>query len=569
MRSRPTCRVRGAWLAGALWWLALAHGGGTAGAATFRIAESELVGTEPATVVHESAAANTRVIQAAIDAAAAGDTVELPPGSFLVRTLVIRDKKDLSFRGAGAGRTILRRHAERWDNDTQGRFPGLGILHVREVAGLELSGITFDGNAPHMAIKGRGEFGPDRTIRAGTPQFPECDPAGPQSHTVAIERASDVRIHHAGFRDGFRWCVSIGQVKGLEFRDNTIVTGRLYGAWRGHADSPDGPLHCHQSQDGLHLTNVVDATIQWNTIRSEDSGIAIEANPAWDWFRFPGETEPNLGSRNIRVRNNDIATNSDAHREPLVTGDGLAERWVGQGCVDIFYNEKWDVAGRIPRRGAQALLRDIIVAENRLSQARHGVRAGIFRNANTANAASPNHRIQGLAIVDNHPRAKAGAGHDAAGGITGITKDELHPDAAARHGGVAVLVQHADELRIENNEITDIRGGAGVELVDVTGFKIRRNRIARIRGTRLADGDAWDGGEGIRVWNEPSEHGYDARGFEIADNRIDDTAGYAIFVTDTANGSCSRTTNLTTRFHPWSGGEPRGIFLRNCPKVRD
>lgn len=565
MMSVSSHRARCAWLSGALLGFALGHGG----AATVRVAGEDLIETGPATAVHESADANTRVIQAAIDAAAAGDTVALPPGSFLVRTIVIRNKKDLSFKGAGAGRTILRRHAERWDNDIQGVFPGLGILHVTEVAGLELSGITFDGNARHMEIKGRGDFGPDRTIRSGTPQFPECDPAGPQSHTMAIERSVDVRIHHNGFRDGFRWCVSIGQVKGLEFRDNTIVTGRLYGAWRGHADSPGGLLHCHQSQDGLHLTNVVDATIQWNTIRSEDSGIAIEANPAWDWFRFPGESEPNLGSRDVRVRNNDIATNSDAHTEPLITGGGLVDRWVGQGCVDIFYNEKWDVEGRIRRSGPQALLRDITVAENRLSQARHGVRAGIFRNANIANAASPNHRIQGLAIVDNHPRVKAGACRGAAGGITRITKDDLHPDAAARHGGVAVLIHHADEVRIENNGITDVRGGTGIKLVDVTRFKVCGNRIANIQGTCLADEGNWDGGEGIRVWNEPSQPVYDAGGFEIADNRIDDTAGYAIFVTDTANGSCSRTTNVTTRFHPWPGSEPRGIFLRDCVNIRE
>lgn len=538
-------------------------------AAEIEIEKADLVETKPRVAAHDSAASNTRIIQEAIDAAAPGDTVVLPPGNFLVNMIVVKNKRAISLRGAGAGRTTLRRNAERWDNDSQGVFQGLALLFVVEVADFNLGELTLDGNAHHMEIKGRGQFGPDRTIVAGTPQFPDCDPAGPGMNTVAIERATNVEVHDAEFRDGFRWSVFFGQVKGLDFHDNRITTGRLYSAWRAHTDSPNGVLHCHQSQDGVHLVNCVDARIQWNTIRSEDSAIAIEANPEWNWFRFPGEATPNRGTERIHVLNNDIATNSSAHQDRLILGKGLARKWVGQGCVDIFYNERWDPSGKIAQRGTNALIRDIVVSGNRLSNARHGVRAGVFRNANAYDASSPNHRVRGLAVVSNNATEKAGVGHNIVGGITAITKDTLHPDSGARHGGVAVLIHHADDVRIEDNKISDVHGGTGVELVDVTMFKVLRNRISGIHGTILADQNPWDGGEGIRVWNAPGIVKYDAQGFEITGNEILGTSSYAIFVTDTANGTCTRVTNKTSRWKPWPGFEQRGIFLRDCVNIRE
>ena len=538
-------------------------------ASILRISEKDLIATPAEVVVDPSAATNTQVIQRVIDASQPGDVVIIPAGSYLVKTLTVPRKKKLSLQGVGSDKTVLRRHAETWDNDTQGLFPGLAILHAVEVVDFELSAIAFDGNAEHMAVKGPGRFGEDRHIRSGTPQFPQCQNDGGQLHTLAIERSANVTIHHAEFHDGYRWCVYLGQVKSLHFHHNRINTGRLSTTWMGHADSPGGVMHCHQSQDGLHLVNVVDATIQWNTIRSEDSGISIEANPGWSWFTMPGESSPNLGCRNIRVLNNDISTNSSAHQGNIHQGKGLAKEWIGQGCIDIFYHENWDPTGKIDARGERALLREIAIAENRLSQARHGVRVGIFRNANAFNATSPQHRIQGLTIRRHHSRSRAGFDHRAVAGIGQITKDAIHPIKSARHGGVALLIHHADRVVIDDNEIQEVHGGSGIEIVGCTQFVIRRNRISHIHGTNLAEEDHWQGGEGIRVWNAPAQPCFDAQGFSIVENRIADTASYAIFVTDTANGRCSRASNRTEKFQPWSNQETRGIYLRNGTNVRE
>ena len=519
---------------------------------------------------HEEIAvrANTRAIQGAIDAARDGDTVVLPAGRYVVETLVIRGKQDFTLRGAGKEQTTLLRRAVSWDNDVDGICPGIGVLFVENARRFELSDMTLDGNAPRMAIKGRGRFAADGRIVAGTPQFPDCDPVGGAVNAVTVVRSVEVSVHDMVFRDGFRWCVHFGQVKGLKFTGNEIRTGRLHGFWKGHVDQPGGVTHCHTSQDGLHLMNVVDATIEWNTIRSEDSAIAIEANPAWDWYAFPGQTEKNLGTRDVRVLHNDLATNSSAHEGDLVAGAGLAEAWIGQGCVDIFYNELWDPEGRVVRSGPTALIRDVTISENRLANARHGVRAGVFRNAGPRDATSPSHRIQGLVIEGNSPAARAGVRREARGGITGITKDSLQPESGARHGGVGVLVLHADDVRISDNDISDVTGGTGIELVGVTRFRILENVIEAIKGTSLADHGRWDGGEGIRVWNPPGR-AFEAGGFEIIGNRIADTASYSIFVTNTANGTCPRAGNETARWTAWPGQEPRSIHLRDCEHVKE
>jgi len=128
-------------------------------ASILRISEKDLIATPAEVVVDPSAATNTQVIQRVIDASQPGDVVIIPAGSYLVKTLTVPRKKKLSLQGVGSDKTVLRRHAETWDNDTQGPFPGLAILHAVEVVDFELSAIAFDGNAEHMAVKGPGRFG--------------------------------------------------------------------------------------------------------------------------------------------------------------------------------------------------------------------------------------------------------------------------------------------------------------------------------------------------------------------------------------------------------------------------
>ena len=93
------------------------------------------------------------------------------------------------------------------------------------------------------------------------------------------------------------------------------------------------------------------------------------------------------------------------------------------------------------------------------------MRAGVFRNAGPRDATSSAHRIQSLVIDGNSPAARAGVRRDVSGGITEIRKDALQPEQGARHGGVGVLVHHADDGRIAGNAITNVTGGTGIELV--------------------------------------------------------------------------------------------------------
>lgn len=120
-----------------------------------------------------------------------------------------------------------------------------------------------------------------------------------------------------------------------------------------------------------------------------------------------------------------------------------------------------------------------------------------------------------------------------------------------------------------NNVISEVCGGTGVELVDVTAFRMTGNRIRDIRGTALADQRPWDGGEGIRVWNAARRPACDATGVEIVGNQITNTSSYSIFITDTATGSCPRAENRTAPWKAWPlPAEQRSIYLRDCPGVR-
>jgi hypothetical protein len=76
-----------------------------------------------------------------------------------------------------------------------------------------------------------------------------------------------------------------------------------------HRDPGNVIEHVHSSQDGLHLVNVVDGRIFRNDIWAQDSGIAVEANPLWDWMVFEGTTAGNSGSRNIMIEQNFVQTN--------------------------------------------------------------------------------------------------------------------------------------------------------------------------------------------------------------------------------------------------------------------
>lgn len=526
---------------------------------------------------------NAAVIQRAIDGTPDGGTITLPEGQFVVETVFVRGKKGLTIRGQGRDRTTLRRAGFAWDNDAQGDCPQTTeVLWCETCDGLTLRGLTLDGSAHHMAIKGPGTFGPDGSISSGTPQFPRFTRLS--GTVLLVQLAENVTIENVSLRHGYRWAAFIGQVKGFTFTRNVIDTGKLSTEFKGHWDGPrgQGVQHVHTSQDGLHMINVVQARVLHNTIHAEDSAIAVEANPDWQWWTFAGETAANTGTRDVQIGSNFLRTNSPDRANGLMTdrdgiyGTGLAERWVGQGGVDIFYMANWDPRGDVAAVGDAARIQDVVIFRNAIENCRYGVRAGFFMGADDFNSDVSRHRVRGLTVKEHRPPHKAGCHDEREAGIRRITRNDL-PGSWNRTGGVAVAVRNTDGLTVQDNDITDVKGGIGIEVIRTTAFALVGNTIRDVSGTKLAADGRWDGGEGIRVWNAPEDrsdpnhrHGrYDAGGFEIARNTISNVASYGIFITNTRNGACPRATNGVERFRPFDGRERRGIFIRDSDDVRE
>jgi hypothetical protein len=465
-----------------------------------------LVATTEADLSYTHAQKNTQLLQQALDGMKQGGTLNLPAGVFDIETVVIpAGAKNVTLNGAGIDATVLRRKSIYWDNSKQGDCPYFTEIFVAEsVQNLLFQNLAIDGNSHRMGIKGYGTFDSYGQITSGTPQFPRYTKDTSSGAVIRIALSKGVRFLRVRVANGYRWAMNMGKVDGLEFLEGAIDTGNLSSDFKGHFDPAprNGVQHAHTSQDGLHMINVSNAVIGYNDIHAEDSAIAVENNPGWDWGGFELTNQ-------VRIHNNFISGGnpiepSKVMTDPALYGTGLVSEYTGQGAVDIFYNESWDASGTTRFAGAEgARIRNITVEQNRMTRLRYGVRSGIFLGGGSFHAAHFNHRIYNLSVVNNNPSFLAGRHRNQQAGIFDISKAKI--DSYNQTGGVGVMVHNTDMLLVDNNVIQNVSGGIGMSLVNTSRFSITNNHVDGISGTQVGNGSSviYDGGESLRIWNAP------------------------------------------------------------------
>jgi len=482
---------------------------------------------------------NSIAIAKALDRLSPGQHLMLPEGVYDVVTIQIPSTLNgFIISGMGIEKTVLRRKAFAWDNNTQGDCPTeTEIFKVQNIRNFELKNITLDGNCHQIAVCGYGEF--EQTtgkIIKGTPQFPTYSQGS--GSVIKVVQCKNIEFDNVSFQNGYGWCVTLADIDGFEMQNCIINTGNLSSNFKGHRNHApnDIVMHVHSSQDGLHMVNVSNAVIGFNDIHSEDSAIAIELCPSQNG----GSGKM---SENIIIKNNFVSTASPADKakllndDDIIYGTGLANNWVGLGAVDIFYNDAFDSHGKIFMGGEQGVFRNIEISQNAFEGVRQGVRCGFFLGGGANNCENTNHRIYNLQIKDNNPSCMAGRNKNKPAGIRNVTKDTISWNT---NGGAGIAVRHTDSLIVSNNFIQDCKGGLGISVQDVTRFGILDNIIDRIVGTQL--GYNWTGGEGIRVYNSldygsnPLKGQFNAYGFLIKGNKIGSVATTKIAIINTKNG---------------------------------
>jgi len=487
---------------------------------------------------------NTTAIASALSILTPGQDLQLPTGIYDVATIQIPSSlTGLTIAGTGINTTTLRRKAITWDNNSQGGCPlRTEIFRVQYIQSFEISNITLDGNCHQMAICGYGQFNTSTgQIISGTPQFPTYSNSESSGCVVNIILSNDINFNNVDFQNGYGWCVYLGKINGFHMQNSIIDTGNLSTEFKGHRNpAPNNVvMHAHTSQDGLHMVNVSNAVIEYNDIHSEDSGIAIELNPLWNWGGYDV-------SQNIIIRNNYISTASPTDPTKLMNdadiiyGTGLANTWIGQSAVDIFYNDAFDPQGLISMGGQQGTFRNIEVSKNALVGVRQGVRCGFFLGGGANNSENTKHRVYNLRIKDNNSNYLAGRSINQQAGIRNVTKNDI-ATSWNLNGGAGIAVRHSDSILVSNNVIQDCEGGLGVSIQEVSKFYILDNKIDNIVGTDL--GNNWAGGEGIRVYNDPATGQYYASDFLIQGNKIGAVATTKIAVINTKNGVVRLTEN--------------------------
>lgn len=521
---------------------------------------SGLVATTISNYNYVYASRNTLAIQSAIDSLTSGQKLLLPAGVYDVETIFIpQDLSNIEIAGNGIDATTLRRKGFQWNNNTQGDCSlHTEILVASGSSHLGLKNITLDGNCHHIAISGYGTWNTTNgNVLSGTPQFPtfiSADTYQSSSGSVISYRLGYyLSFDSIQVKNGYRWAIFFGKISGLTFRNSIVSTGNISTEFKGHYDvSPNNTvMHMHTSQDGIHLVNVSNAEIEYNDIHSEDSAIAFEINPSWNWGGFDY-------CKDNKVNNNYISTLSPTDSETLLNNDdgiygqGLASQWVGQGAVDIFYNESYDTGGTIYSGGSTCPFRNFEIFQNAFNGVRYGVRAGFFIGAGSYDNNHYNHRIYNINVHDQVSSYMAGRNKNKPAGMSDIVKNTIS-GSWNLSGGAGVAIRNTDEVTVENNEITDVTGGIGISITNVRDFNILNNTIDQVSGTELGTSwFNWDGGEGIRVWNDNTlsydpniDNGiFDADSFLIQGNYIGEAETYKIAVISTKNGIVKKNKNF-------------------------
>lgn len=537
--------------------------------------ETGLVASEAGSYDYTYADRNATAIMNALKRLSKNQDLLLPEGTYYVNTIFVESTlSGTTIAGAGIGQTTLIRAAFSWDNNKQGDCPLRADIIVAEnlTKGFELRDMTLDGNSHQIAISGYGTWDTATgNYTSGLPQFPTftSDKAGGVT-LVTIRLSKDIVFENMEFKNGYGWCVSLGKVDGFIMRNSIIDTGNLSTEFKGHFNpAPNNTvMHMHTSQDGLHMVNVSNALVEYNDIHSEDSAIAIEFNPSWNWGGYDVV-------ENVVIKNNYVSTISPSDPDKLMNDDdiiygtGLADEWMGQSAVDIFYNENFDSSGNTYYDG-KTYFRNIEIRENAFENVRQGVRCGFFIGAALGHF---NHRIYNLTIKDHEPSFWAGRDKTKQAGIRNVFKN-THSGSWNKSGGAGIAVRYTDSLFVSNNHIENCVGGLGISIENVTHFSLVKNRIDKVSGRQLGDlGSDWTGGEGIRINNryltkDPNldDGRFNAGYFLIKDNYIGDVETTKIAVLTTKNGILRLNENYDLEGKPLCSLD-NGIYKANVSDI--
>lgn len=253
----------------------------------------------------ECKSARFHSVQAAVDAASAGDTILVCSGRYLEGTggpgtnaLTIR--KSLTFKGAGADLVTIRPRGSRIAEQTPDLGNGVGdVVAVTGTAGrpitVSMSGVTVDGGGTFVEAgvvyrDARGSFARSRVTNIVTSEAPDASgkPGGwrsdfPGVGIAQLGRAGALSVDHARVERYNRIGVLVegrGELRGVQ------VVGRVVcqnfpkdGDCSSPAVVTDGPLF---GQDGVRVAggsvDVIDSTISQNLV--EGSGAPTPGTPA-------------------------------------------------------------------------------------------------------------------------------------------------------------------------------------------------------------------------------------------------------------------------------------------------
>jgi hypothetical protein len=307
-------------------------------------------------VIHVS---NPRELLEAIDQVSAGGTILLADGRYrLPRTMVLRDKRDITLRGAGHDPSRVILSGQGWDSGERGD----DILHIGPCDGVTIANLTFT-DCHSYGIKVEAENAP-RNIHIVNCHFRDI---GTRAIKGSAGRDPDTRAVHGSIRycqfENTRvppdtWQFGGDYIAAIDMMalDDWTISDNVFRNIRGHNGGGRAAIFLW-----VRSQNVV---VERNLMINCDRGIAF-GNPGQATPLSPGE-RPLHVSHGI-IRNNVIAGGPDCGIELWHTEDLL-----------IAHNSIWR-----PERNWQRGIR-VGTGTARIDIANNLVHGGIMLDGGTA-----------------------------------------------------------------------------------------------------------------------------------------------------------------------------------------
>ena len=399
--------------------------------------------------VPDDARDDAPAIQAVIDASAAGDTVYLPAGTFLVgRTL--HAKTGVAIRGQAQERTILQVSAE----------APMDCLDLSGTRNVEVSGLTIDGKGSpnaHHGIFAHGGGG--HTIQHVTIQD-----LGSVNGPVGIQFTGD----GPKGTDGVTGCL---------IADNTIRNVGVKSEWGG------GIRFSWGSSQNQVLRNVIDNTGRGGIFANDGSAdLVIRGNTV----TRSGRKSEKLGIEIWRAC------------DRVVIEDNVIDHWLsigGAACVAARRNTVRPPAGDTAFIGLEVIGQDVVVTDN-LVDGGHQIGLSTSNNANNSRQFCAYNTVRGMIQW-----AVQIQGDKTGADLLYYYRNKF---LATQRGNPEAIYHGADgrgfrfngnchNVTLDSNEVLDNKaeglelGGKDMDRLSFVGNVIRGNAMAAVGGDPGAD----------------------------------------------------------------------------------